>query len=350
MKADETTHLTAVPECQEPSESTANSAKKFVTVGDAIERIGCGFGTILYVSGAYGCLILSGANVSVMSIVSLLVRCEWNLATESVCALQVMDMVFAAISSLSLSNMGDKFGKKPVLIVATLGSIIAGVLSSFTTQLWQLLCCRAIAGTCVGLGIGPGIAYSAEIPTIKFSALGLTVGGLGWGIGTILSGGMAYLTIGPLDWRGYLLSTTAICSVFLLVVLVIRESPRHDFEVEKVDEAQKTLEILAKLNCSGQELQDLVITKNLHMPAEEILNLYQRYRALKGTGHFIEFCVLVCVNLTGEFVYMSILYVGSYFINEGYCRPNFIARTSLAPLVTALCFILASWDWQTPSA
>ena len=143
MKADETTHLTAVPECQEPSESTANSTKKFVTVGDAIEQIGCGFGTILYVSGEYRCLILNGANVSVMSIVSLLVRCEWNLATESVCALQVMDMVFAAISSLSLSNMGDKFGRKPVLIVATLGSIIAGVLSSFTTQLWQLLCCRA---------------------------------------------------------------------------------------------------------------------------------------------------------------------------------------------------------------
>ena len=121
---------------------------------------------------------------------------------------------------------------------------------------------------------------------------------------------------------------------------MIRESPRHDFEVEKVDEAQKTLEILAKLNCSGQELQDLVITKNLHMPAEEIKNLFQRYQALKGTGHFIEFCVLVCVNLTGEFVYMSILYVGSYFINEGYCRPNFIVPDKSCSLSDSTMFYI----------
>ena len=86
--------------------------------------------------------------------------------------------------------------------------------------------------------------------------------------------------------------------------------------------AQKTLESLSKLNCSETKLQNSEITQNLDTPAEEIKSLYQRYQALKGTGHFIEFCVLVCVNLTGEFVYMSILYVGPYFINEGYCGSN----------------------------
>ena len=141
---EETTHLTAATDTP--------STTQFVTVGEAIERVGCGFGTILYALGPYGSIILAGAELTIMSIVSLMVRCEWKLSTFSMSVLQIIGLVFLTIFSLSFSNLGDKYGRRPVLIATTLGVILLGALSGLCTEYWHLLICRAVIGACSGIG------------------------------------------------------------------------------------------------------------------------------------------------------------------------------------------------------
>ena len=138
---------------------STSTSTEFVTVGEAIERVGCGFGTILYALGPYGVMITCGAEISVMTIVSLMVRCEWEMSTFSMSVLQVTGMAFFSIFSICLSNLGDTLGRRPVLIVTT----------------------------STGIGFGPAMAYSAEIPTVKYRALAMACNGLGWGIGTAFS-------------------------------------------------------------------------------------------------------------------------------------------------------------------
>jgi len=333
-KESEKTHLTAAANIPATSTST-----EFVTVGEAIERVGCGFGTILYALGPYGVMITCGAEVSVMAIVSLMVRCEWEMSTFSMSVLQITGMVFSSIFSICFSNLGDTLGRRPVLIVTTLVAMLAGLLSGMCTQLWQLLVCRAVIGASTGIGFGPAMAYATEIPTIKYRALSMASNGLGWGIGTAFSSILAYLTLVPLGWRGFLIALALSCSPFLIIVILTRESPRYDLQVGKVSEAMETIEILSKLNCTGDKTENLSITEDPHVE-QEISTFCQSYQVIQESGYAHEFWILVCVNFTSEFAYMCIIYAAPRFMNEGYCSSSTYTREESCIFDKAVLFDL----------
>jgi hypothetical protein len=270
---------------------------------------------------------MGGAEISVMTIVSLMLRCPWNLSTVEMSALQIIGQVFLTISTISLSNLGDKFGRKPIVLLSNFGTLVFGILCGFCKEFWQLIVCRAFVGAFVGVGFGPALSHSAEIPTIKFRAFGMASNGLGWGIGTAVSSGIAYLTIGTFGWQGYLIATALICLPFFFVLLFIRESPRHDVQAGKVHEAQKTVEILSKLNCTADQMVNCEIAEDRNFTSErDGNNFYQSYQALRQTGYAFDFWKLVGVNLTAQFGYTSILYVGPRLMNEGYCTSDIFAK------------------------
>ena len=55
----EETHLTAAIE-------TPSSNKEELTVGDAIERVGCGFGSFIHVLASYTVITIGGAMMALM--------------------------------------------------------------------------------------------------------------------------------------------------------------------------------------------------------------------------------------------------------------------------------------------
>ena len=179
----------------EPSSESAS--RKSHTIGEAIERLGCGFGSVLYGLGPYFFSLMMGAEVVVMSVVSLILKCEWGLSTFWTSTLQIISMITSTIFAFLLSHLGDRYGRRMILIITTIALLSSGILSGLARNLWQLLICRAIVGASGGIGSGPAAAYSAEIPTIKYRSLSMSSVGLGWGIGTALSSGLAYLTLGP---------------------------------------------------------------------------------------------------------------------------------------------------------
>jgi MFS family permease len=323
------------------AEDTSSSTGQPLTIGDAIERIGCGFGSILYVLGPYGVLIMGGAEICVMTIISLIVRCPWNLSTVYVSALQITGPAFFAIFSVFLSNLGDKYGRKPVLLLNTFGTIVFGILCGFCNDFWQLLVCRAIFGAFMGVGLGPASSYSTEIPTIKFRAFGMASNGLGFGIGTAVSSGLAYLTIGPLGWQGYVMVTALICLPFFFVLLLIRESPRHDVQVGKVHEAQKTVKILSKLNCTSDQLDNYEIAEVPNFTIEQEGNtFFQGYQVLKRAGYAFDFWNLACVCSTAQFGHISILYVGPRLMNAGYCSSSVFVKNQSCSFDKSVLFDL----------
>ena len=58
-------------------------------INAAIETAGFGCGTILYSLGPFLLFCLEGGEIIVLSIVGIMLRCEWNLTTFWVAALQV---------------------------------------------------------------------------------------------------------------------------------------------------------------------------------------------------------------------------------------------------------------------
>ena len=299
------------------TETSSNTigCKEPVAIGDAIERLGCGFGSVLYCLGPYGFMIIGGAEVAVMSIVSLILKCEWGLSTFWTSILQIISLLSTTVLGLFLSNLGDRFGRRLILILTTCGVIVSGILSGLSRNLWQILVCRALQGVANAIGTGPATTYSAEIPTIKFRSLSLSSVGIGWGIGTALSSGLAYLTLGPYGWRGYLILIALLCSPVLILLLMIRESPRYDVRVGNMENAEETLKSLSRLNCSA-ELENVEIVKDQDVEELDVVTFYQSYHLLKTTGRTSDFWKLVFLTVTGQFFYLGMLYVAPRFMDN----------------------------------
>ena len=319
--------------------SSESSSRKSHTIGEAIERLGCGFGSVLYGLGPYCFKIMSGAEVALMSVVSLILKCEWGLSTFWTSTLQIISMITSTIFALLLSHLGDRYGRRMILIIATIALLSSGILSGFAQNLWQLLICRAIVGASGGIGSGPAAAYSAEIPTIKYRSLSMSSVGLGWGIGTALSSGLAYLTLGPYGWRGYLIIIGLLCSPILFLLFIIKESPRHDVRMGKLENAQETLKTLAYLNCT-KELGEVEITQDNNSEELEITTFYQSYQILRTTGYLSDFWKLVIITLTGKFVYMGMLYAAPLFVDEGPCHSGKITQKQFCSFDNSVLFDL----------
>ena len=60
-------------------------------------------------------------------------------------------MVGFLISSLASSNMGDKFGRRPMALIGAVGTTIFGTASGFTTSFYQLFILVGVMGVFNGL-------------------------------------------------------------------------------------------------------------------------------------------------------------------------------------------------------
>ena len=72
-----------------PSNEITGQEEEKLDINEAIERAGGGFGLVLYSVGPFLLFCLEGAEIVVLSIIALILRCEWDLSTTSIAALQV---------------------------------------------------------------------------------------------------------------------------------------------------------------------------------------------------------------------------------------------------------------------
>ena len=316
-EATESTHLT---KRQEETSSNEASTDK-VRVDDAMELVGCGFGTILFCSGCYVFSIIAGAEVAVMSIVGPIIVCQWGLNNIWLSVLLTTSLATHAISSLFLSHLGDRFGRKRIIFVAAFLMFAFALFSGFTRNLWELLLCRGIQGIATGMGDGPAAAYAAEISTMRFRALGLAVQGVGWGIGTAFATGIAFFTVPAFGWRGLLITIALICFPSLVLLFFMPNSVRFDVRKGNIESAEQTLKTLSRLNCktiSGIELAE----EDVADEAVGIGSMIERYRLLKERGKIIDFWNVVGVAIGLNVAYTSILFAAPYYLNSKKVNSN----------------------------
>ncbi len=85
-------------------------------------------------------------------------------------------------------HLGDRFGRKPMLIRASLGMAIAVSLIGLSTNVWQLVGLRLLTGIAGGYASGATILVAVQTPKERSA----------WALGVLSSGIMAGNLIGPL--------------------------------------------------------------------------------------------------------------------------------------------------------
>jgi len=94
----------------------------------------------------------------------------------------------AALTAPIWGRMADKYGRKLMLIRASLGMAIAMSLMGMATAPWQLVALRLLAGLLGGYASGSMVMVAAQTPKQK----------TGWAVGILSSGIMAGNIAGPL--------------------------------------------------------------------------------------------------------------------------------------------------------
>jgi len=132
----------------------------------------------------------------------------------------------AALTAPVWGRLGDRYGRKLMLIRASLGMAVAMSLIGMATNIWQLVGLRLLAGLLGGYSSGSMIVIAAQTPKSR----------CGWALGVLSAGIMAGNLAGPLIGgilppligirATFLLAGGVIFVAFLATALLISEDAR----------------------------------------------------------------------------------------------------------------------------
>jgi len=132
----------------------------------------------------------------------------------------------AALTAPLWGRLADRYGRKLMLIRASLGMAIAMSLIGMAHNVWQLVALRLLAGLLGGYASGSTLLVAAQTPRARS----------GWALGVLSSGIMAGNLVGPLIGGAlppligirstFLLAGGVIFVTFLATTFLIREEAR----------------------------------------------------------------------------------------------------------------------------
>jgi MFS family permease len=130
----------------------------------------------------------------------------------------------AALCAPLWGRLADRYGRKPMLIRASLGMAVAMSLIGMASTVWQLVALRLLAGFLGGYASGSNVLVATQTPKAR----------TGWALGVLASGIMAGNLAGPLIGGAlppligirhtFWLAGATIFVIFLATTFLIKES------------------------------------------------------------------------------------------------------------------------------
>jgi MFS family permease len=147
---------------------------------------------------------------------------------EEVTILLTVYSLVSMVTAPLWGRLSDRVGRRPVLIVSTLGGALAYLWLGFAGALWMLYAARALAGACAG-NIAAAQAYIADVTTPENRARGMgMIGaafGLGFIIGPALGGAVAGNNLATADLKTPMLIACGLSlAASIGVVAILKES------------------------------------------------------------------------------------------------------------------------------
>jgi AAHS family 4-hydroxybenzoate transporter-like MFS transporter len=131
------------------------------------------------------------------------------------------------IGSLFGSYLGDIFGRRPVIIVCTIGSAVLTTAVGFAGSPEQLIALRFVSGLAIGGLLAPVWALGIESMPKSMRATSVAIIMMGFSLGGASAGPIANFTAPYFGWQGIFWVCGAMTGVFAVILFfMLPESPR----------------------------------------------------------------------------------------------------------------------------
>lgn len=182
----------------------------------------------------------------------------------TVAALYCVGAIFGALITMFVN---DIFGRRNMIFVAAVLSLIGAILMSCSYQLAQLIVGRVVLGLGIGVVSGNVPLYQTEISTtanrgkhVAFTGVFITTGILiGYWVdyGCAFIGGDPGSAMASASWRVPVAVQCIACLMTMTFIYMLPESPRWLIKRDRVDEARVVLKML---NDDDAEVEHIIGT------------------------------------------------------------------------------------------
>ena len=223
----------------------------------------------IFFFGALGGLLF-GFDTGIISGASPLIESNFSLGTEQTGFIVSSVLIGSSVGALSIGSLSDKFGRKRLLVLASILFLIGSGLSIFAMGFVSMIIARIILGFAVGSASALTPAYLAELADAPHRGSLGTMFQLMITLGILLAyvsnlGFLHHNLLGLRDWR-WMLGSALIPALLLFIgSIILPESPRYLVEKGNIDEARDVLHELRKNNPKedpDKELADIQMVAN----------------------------------------------------------------------------------------
>jgi AAHS family 4-hydroxybenzoate transporter-like MFS transporter len=201
------------------------AAKSSVNLTDIIDRSPVGAFQIGVFVLCGMCLLMDGFDLQAIGFVAPAVIKDWGIAAPALGPVLSAALVGVLIGSLVFSMLADRFGRRPVLIAASLMFALFTLATSRASNLTELLAMRLFAGIGLG-GIMPNVvALVSEYSPARLRATLIMNVANGLTAGAAFGGFVASWLIPNFGWRSvFLLGGVIPLVVAVLMIFLLPES------------------------------------------------------------------------------------------------------------------------------
>ena len=178
------------------------------------------------------CNVLDGMDVLIISFAAPAIAADWHIAPSSLGAIFSAGLVGMTAGAMILAPLADRWGRKPLMLIA--GFLMSGCiyLTSFADSMTLLILFRFLSGLGIGTMMASTTAMTAEYTPAPVRSFWVSTVVAGYPVGAVLTGLLSarILTSYPwqqlFEWAGIVTFT-----IIPVIALFIKES--HDFKADK---------------------------------------------------------------------------------------------------------------------
>jgi AAHS family 4-hydroxybenzoate transporter-like MFS transporter len=188
-------------------------------------------------------LIIDGLDIQLLALVSPLILAQWGIDKASFGPALSAALIGMALGASIGGLLGDRFGRKRLLIAAMLSFGLATAAASLSEAVWQMALLRIVSGFGFGAAAPNAIALCSEWLPGRYRAMASALLSIGTPLGGML-GATTVLSLAPIyGWQGCFIACGLLTILLALLMLVaLPESPSFLVRIGRAAQAHRLFE------------------------------------------------------------------------------------------------------------